>query len=570
MAGRPDRGSGADRRLVRCTRAARTPLALAVALGLATAALLVAQAILLGHVIARAFEGGADVRDLGGAIAGLAAVGIARAACAAGFEASGRLGAARVMSELRGRLVEHLLRVRPTGLRDRRAGELVTTAVQGVDALEAYFARYLPQVVLAVLVPILVLGFVLPRDLAAGLILAVTVPLIPVFMILIGLATRVSSERRWRTLSRLSGHLLDVLRGLETLRAHGREQAQVAVLARAGDAFRRQTMATLRIAFLSALVLELIAMLGTALVAATVGVQLADGSLPFATGLAVLILAPELYLPVRLVGQQFHASADGRAAAETILGVLDTAPAVAVPAHPRPAPDPRLAAIALEHVAVGYPGRGAPVLDGVSLRLEPGELVALAGSSGEGKSTLAALVLRLLDPDAGRVSCGGVDLREVDPVAWRRQLAWVPQRPTLFAGTLDDNVRLGRPDATAAQVRAAIREAGLDEVVATLPAGLATPVGEGARRLSAGEAQRVALARAFLRDAPVVVLDEPTAHLDPAGAAAVGAAVERLAAGRTALVVVHQLTLARGAARTVWLTGGLLGSAPAAPAAVAA
>ena len=556
--GAEQRAARIDRRLLREARSARTPIVVAVLLGAVTSVLVVAQAILLGRVVARAFLGDQGVAEQRGTLIALAVVVVARAACAAGFEASGRLGAGRVMSELRTRLTAHILRARPSGLREQRTGDLVTTAVQGVDALEAYFARYLPQLVLAVIVPVVILVYVFPHDLAAGLILLVTVPMIPLFMILIGLAAQSATEKRWKTLSLLSAHFVDVVQGLETLRANDRDGAQAATLAEAGDAYRTQTMATLRIAFLSSLVLELLAMIGTALVAATVALQLIDGNLTFAIGLSVLLLAPELYLPVRMVGQHFHASTDGLEAAGTIFAVLDTPAAVSEPEQPLPAPDVRTGTIELDDVRVAYPGRGAPVLDGLSLRIEPGELVALVGPSGEGKSTLAALLLRLLDPDAGAVRCDGVDLRASAPAAWRSQVAWVPQRASLFAGTLEDNVRIGDPDASPAALRQALADAGLEELVASLPDGAATRIGDGGRTLSAGEAQRVALARAFLRDAPLVVLDEPTAHLDAATADDVGAAVQRLAAGRTTLLIAHHPALAGRADRVLRLAGGVL------------
>jgi thiol reductant ABC exporter CydD subunit len=561
------RARATQRRLTRMVRAARVPLAGAVVLGTLTSVLVVAQAALIATVVARAFLEGDGLGQLGAPLLALAAVVVARALCAGAFETSGRIGAQRVMGELRERLTNHVLRVRPTGSPDRRAGELVTSAVQGVEALEAWFARYVPQAVLAITVPIVVLAYVIPRDPAAGIILLVTVPLIPVFMILIGLAAQAKTERRWRTLSRLSSHLLDVMRGLETLRANDREQVQVGMMERAGDAFRRETMATLRVAFLSALVLELVAMLGVALVAATVGVQLAEGHLSLTTGLAVLLLAPELYMPVRLLGQQFHASADGMAAAERIFAVLDEPAALTAPtpgAWRPPAPDPARDAVTLDRVSVHYPGRPVPALVDVSLRLAPGEHVALVGPNGAGKSTAAALVLRLLDPDAGAVRCGDVDLRDVDAADWRRRVAWVPQRPTIFAGTLEDNVRLAHPGAGAAAVRRALIAAGLVDLVAALPDGLATRVGEDGRALSAGEAQRVALARAYLRDASLLVVDEPTAHLDAVTAEAVGAALLDVAHGRTLLLVTHRRPLADLADRIVPIEHGRLAVAPAA------
>ena len=558
------RAREAQRRLSRSSRAARTHLGTTVALGLIATALIVAQATLLAHVIAGVFLGGETLADVTPQLLWLAAVSLARGLVDAGFEATGRIGAARVMAELRSRLVRHLLLTRPGALQSERSGELATAAVQGVDALEAYFARYLPQAVLAALAPVLILAWTIPRDWEAAAILAVTAPLIPVFMVLIGRLAERSTRRRWRRLSRLGAQFLDLVGGLETLRANGRAAAQTKAIAAAGESYRRETMATLRIGFLSALVLELLAMIGVALVAATVGIQLAQGALGLTAGLTVLILAPEVYMPLRRLGAQFHASADGMAAAERIFEVLDEPGAIEVPQLPLPAPDPGRQPIAFDGVRFSYPGRGE-VLRGFDLVLEPGETVALVGPSGGGKTTLLSLLLRLADPAAGAVSCGDIDLRTVDPAEWRRQISWVPQRPTIFSGTLEENVRLAEPDASAERVAEAVREAGLEQLVASLPDGLATVVGEGGRRLSAGQGQRVALARAFLRDAPLLLLDEPTANLDEETELGIAAAVERLAAGRTALIVAHRPELARRARRIVELREGRVHHAPALP-----
>jgi thiol reductant ABC exporter CydD subunit len=377
-----------------------------------------------------------------------------------------------------------------------------------------------------------------------------------VFMVLIGRSAQDRTRARWRSLTLLSGHFLDVVRGLDTLRAHDRAHAQTETIAAVSDRFREETMSTLRVAFVSALVLELVAMMGTALVAATVGVQLVSGTLELTAGLTVLLLAPELYAPLRQLGAQFHASADGLAAAEQIFTSLDSPPTVAVAAHPRRAPDPRLAPLRLEAVSFAYPERDGLVLDEVSLDLWPGERVALVGPNGAGKSTLAGLLLRLADPTSGRISCAGVDLRDADPRAWRRQIAWVPQRPTVFAGSVADNIRLGDPDASDERVLAAAQAANALGFISTLPHGLATAIGDGGRPLSAGQAQRVALARAFLRDAPLLVLDEPTAHLDASSAGAVSDAVQRLSTGRTTLLIVHHPALAARGDRVVTLEAG--------------
>lgn len=569
-----------DRRLLRASGAARRQLVAASLLAALAALLIVVQAVLLAQVIARVFLDGASLSDVRGQLIGLVAAIAGRALVAAGFELAGRRGAAQVMSELRHRLAHHLLVTRPLRPADR-TGELATTSVQGVDALEAYLAGYVPQLALATTVPLAVLGWVALNDWVAALLLALGVPLLIVFMVLIGRSAQQSTQARFRALSVLGAHFYDVVRGLETLRAHNRDRAQADTIAAAGERYREETMATLRVAFLSALVLELAAMLGTALVAATVGVQLVEGALTLEVGLAVLLLAPELYAPLREVGRQFHAGADGLAAADRIFAVLEEPPAVAVPPRPLPAPDPRVHGLRFEQVTFAYPARGgehvrarvegsdAPsppggaVLDRLELTLEPGRLTALVGESGGGKSTVAALALRLLDPGSGRVSCGGVDLRDVDPAAWRRQVAWVPQRARMFAGTVADNVRLADPGASDRQVRAALAAAGAGRFVAALPDGTATRVGDGGRPLSAGESQRIALARAFLRDAPLLVLDEPTAHLDAETAVAVDAAIVRLAAGRTTLLIAHRSELAARADRVVVLAGGRAAAADA-------
>ncbi len=583
-------GARIDRRLLRESRAARAQLWLAAGLGVAMAATVVAQAALLAHVIASAAVHHTTLARLTGSLVALAAVVLARALLAGAFEASGRIGATRVMSELRGRLAEQLLVRSPIGRVGDRTGELAAAAVQGVDALEAYFAGYLPQLVLAAAVPAAILLWVVPVDALAAGVLALTIPLLIVFMILVGSGARARARSRWRALALLSGHFLDVVRGLATLRAFRREAAQVQTIERVGERYRVETMGTLRIAFLSALVLELCAMIGTALAAVTIGLQLDGGHLSLQAGLTVLLLAPELYGPLRAVGQQFHASTDGMAAAERIFAVLDAPPAlalvtpvavptttavpttVALPATVWPptvppatlarasgdgcVPDPALQPLRFEAVSFAYPDRPAPVLNGLELELEPGRTTALVGPSGVGKSTVAALALRLADPTAGRVSCGGHDLREIAPEAWREHVAWVPQRTRLFAGTIAQNIALAVPGAARERISAAAYAAGLEELLGELPDGLQTRVGEGGRGLSAGQAQRVGLARAFLGDASLVVLDEPTAHLDADTAAAVGEAIVRLAEGRTTLLIAHDAQLAARAERTVTLERG--------------
>jgi ATP-binding cassette, subfamily C, bacterial CydD len=540
-----------DPRLLRRARAARLLLGVDTAIGLATALLVLLQATLLARIVARAFYG-ASLRDVSDELVLLVLAFAGRGLLAWGFEVAGRRAASTVLSELRLALVERRLRAEPAALDGTAGGEIAAAAVQGVEGLEAYFARYLPQVVLACLVPLAVLGWVAWIDFESALIMLVTLPLVPVFMWLIGHYTEERTRERWHALRLLSTHFLDVVRGLPTLRAFNRSRAQAASIAEVSERYRRATMATLRVGFLSGSVLELAATLGVALIAVTVGVRLVEGGLGLQAALTVLILAPELYAPLRQLGAQFHASADGLAVADRMLDLLEAPPAVGSGGRLVP-PNPAEAPVRLEHVSFAYPSRPDLVLDGLDLELLPGETVALVGASGTGKSTVANLLLRFADPLAGRITVGGLDLAQCRTDVWRRLLAWVPQHPTIFRGTVADNIRLGAPRASAVRTREAAMLAGADRFVQALPRGYETIVGDGGRPLSTGERRRIALARAFLREAPFVILDEPTADLDRVSADVVAEAVERLRPGRTVLLIAHRSELVHHADRVVSL-----------------
>ncbi|MFC8227604.1 thiol reductant ABC exporter subunit CydD [Streptomyces sp. NPDC057287] len=537
-----------DPRLLRYAGATRFFLAAVVALGLAGAALVIAQAMLVAEVVVGGFEDGLTAAGLRTPLLLLAAVALGRAFVAWLTELAAHRASSAVKSELRGRLMERASGLGPDWLSEQRTGSLIALATRGVDALDDYFSRYLPQLGLAVVVPVAVLARIVTEDWVSAAIIVVTLPLIPLFMILIGWATQSRMDRQWRLLSRLSGHFLDVVAGLPTLKVFGRAKAQAESIRTITSQYRRATLKTLRIAFLSSFALELLATLSVALVAVTIGMRLVHGELDLYTGLVVLILAPEAYLPIRQVGAQYHAAAEGLSAAEEIFAVLEAEPAAAGSQDV-----PRSLRLELEGVTVRHDGRTEPSLDAASLVVEQGETVALVGPSGIGKSTLLNVVLGFTAPDEGRVRVGGTDLSALSPERWHEQIAWVPQRPHLFAGTIAENVRLARPDADDEAVVAALREAGAYDFVEALPDGTGTPLGEDGAGLSAGQRQRLALARAFLADRPLLLLDEPTASLDGETEAGIVDAVRRLAMGRTVLLVVHRPALLSVADRVVAL-----------------
>jgi ATP-binding cassette, subfamily C, bacterial CydCD len=557
--GRNGRRSGAlDPRLLHYARSTQRFLVLSVAVGAATALLVLAQAWLIAQVVAGAFLHHRSLSDLRTDLALLLGVVAGRAVLAWAAERAAQRASASAKSELRRAAAHKVAALGPAGLDRHDPGPLTVLLGSGIDALDGYFSRYLPQLFLAVIVPVTIVAVVAGADWVSAVIIAVSLPLIPLFMALVGATTRDRTAARLRSLQRLAGHFLDVVAGLPTLKVFGRAKAQARAIAEVTDRYRRATMSTLRLTFLSSLILELLATVSVALVAVAVGLRLLGGSLDFRDALFVLVVAPEAYLPLRALGANYHASADGIRAAEEVFALLD---------DPTPAPQQGTVrahgpSIRIAGLHVAYPGRSVPALAGADLAVTPGETVALTGPSGCGKSTLLAVVLGLRRPDSGTVLCGGVDLHQLDLGDWRARLAWVPQRPHLFARSVSDNVRLGKPEATDAEVRAALCAAGLDEVVRRLPDGAHTLLGEGGFGLSAGERQRVALARAFVRDAPLLLMDEPTAGLDGETEAELLATVRALLSGRTALIVAHRPALAAIADRVVEL--------PAASAVVAA
>lgn len=535
---------------------ARWLLILTIGLGAAAGLLLVGQAWLLARAIDNVFLQSQRLSEVAALLWGLLAVITLRALMATGGHiAAGQL-AIHVKHDLRMRLVEHLLSLGPSYTDGERTGELTTTLTEGIEALDATFRQYLPRLALAVIVPIAILLVVFPIDQLSGVVLLLTGPLIPLFMILIGNLAKGVSQRQWGTLSRLSAHFLDVVQGLPTLKMYGRSQEQIAIISAVSERFRETTMGVLRVAFISALALEMLGTISTAILAVEVGLRLLAGRVAFDQALFVLVLAPEFYLPLRALGMSFHAAAEGADAAERIFSILHTRPPVSrgPDTNPQYPFDLSQDVIRFSRVAC-YPGERR-ALDGITFSLEPGKTVALVGPSGAGKTTVAHLLLSFFDPDDGEITVGNIPLSDTPIDEWRRQIVWVPQAPTLFAGSVADNIRLGRPDASEQDVMHAARLANLHDTVVALPQGYQTPVGEGGVRLSRGQAQRLALARAFLVDAPLVILDEATAHLDPTQQRQLTQTIHRLTVKRTALIIAHHLATIDFADRVLVLDAG--------------
>ena len=544
-------------------------LRLAVALGLANGILLIVQAWLLARIIDAVVFQGAGLADVGPWLWPLLLLFAGRAALARGSEQSAFRAAAQVKVTLRDRVYRHIQAAGPAWMAGQRSGALAEDLTRGIENLEAYYARYLPAMSLTALIPLAILLVVLPLDWLSGLVMLFTAPLIPLFMILIGRSVESLNQRQWKTLARMGAHFLDVIQGITTLKLFNASRREAEVIARISDDYRQSTMQVLRVAFLSSAVLEFFSTIGIAIIAVFIGFRLYHLDLPipdmvappeigFFTGFFVLLLAPEFYLPLRNLGTHYHGRMDAVAAAERLIAILD-APLPPVPVHPKTLPHDGPPGIVFDDVHFSYePGR--PALAGLSLRIEPGERVALVGPSGAGKTTIASLLLGFARPDRGRILIDGIDLNTLDLDDWRRRLAWLPQNPRLFQGTLLDNIRLGLADAPPepdlAAVREAARRAHAAEFIEQLPLGYDTPVGERGAGLSGGQIQRIALARAFLRDARLVILDEATANLDPASEALVQQAVDELARGRGMLVIAHRLATVRHADRILVLDGG--------------
>ncbi|MGD0725904.1 MAG: thiol reductant ABC exporter subunit CydD [Spirochaetia bacterium] len=532
------------------SRPARRNLALTVALGELSGILLILQTSFLVQIGNGVMFRGSSLPRLLPVFAALLGVILLRALAAWGSRRAAFECASGAKLTLRRELTEHLQAIGPIALAGMRAGEIAHTTVDAVEALDAYFSKYLPQRAIATLLPFTILAVVFPLDWISGLVLVLTAVFLPLNMIVIGEESHARNQRLWGKLARMSGHFLDALQGLATTKMFGAARREAGEIARTSEEYRGMTMSVLKVAFLSSFMLELIASVSIALVAILSGLRLLSASMEFAPGYFILLIAPEYFLTLRALGTFYHSRMEAVSAADQVRALLqtgsprrlpDSPPATRAVARPaaRIAPRPRHArGVAFEGVSFAYEAR--PILEDVTFSVSSGEHVAVLGASGAGKSTLLSLLLGFATPDSGRLLIDGNDLRDLDSRAWLDTVAWLPQRPTLFHGTLRDNIVLGRPSAGDREIREAIRLSHASEFIERMPAGLHTRVGEGGQGLSMGQLQRVALARLFLRDPGLVLLDEPTAHLDPESERMVNAGIRNLTEGRTTVLVTHR------------------------------
>ncbi len=557
-----------DKRLWQAAQASRAWLLLTILLSSLGGAATVAQAYLVGITVNAVFLHEASLMDVRAWLIWLLLVIGIRSGLSWGRTVAANRIAIDVQFNLRTQLLAHVLALGSIKIYGEQTGELTAVLTEGIDSLERYFSEYLPQLFIAILVPFIILLVVFPLDWISGLILLLTAPLIPLFMMLIGRYAESLTQRQWGLLSRMSAHFLDVLQGLTTLKLLGQSKAQTQNIAQITNRFRAVTMGVLRIAFLSALVLELLSTLSIAIIAVSIGLRLMVGGMAFSTALFILILAPDFYLPLRMLGQRFHAGMEGTAAAKRIFGLLDE-PATAAHLHRHDQPHVNSnptspstavlpAVIQFEQVGVTYQGRKEAALHNLNLTLQPGKMVALVGASGAGKSTVANCLLRFIEPSSGQILVDGIPLHDRETAVWREQIAWVPQKPYLFPESIEANIRHGKPDATDDDVKMAAKQAQLHEFIQSLPAGYDTEIGEQGARLSGGQAQRLALARAFLKNAPLIILDEPTSQLDSVTESALHAAVQEHLAGKMLLVIAHRLETIRHADEIVVLENGRL------------
>ncbi|HVJ48282.1 thiol reductant ABC exporter subunit CydD [Desulfitobacterium sp.] len=552
-----------DKRLLHESRRVSNFLMITIGLGVAIAGLAVVQARAFSHIVAEVFLQGAMLPQVWNSLMWILGILVVRGIVQWFSEVTAHEAAIRIKENLRERFLKTLIQLGPLYARGERAGELVNTAIEGIEALEDYFARYLPQLALAGLIPLFILFYVFPLDYESGMILLLTGPLIPVFMMLIGKLAEKKSLQQWRALSWMSAHFLDMLQGLATLKVFGRSQDQARVIGRVSDSFRRTTLSVLRIAFLSALVLEFMATISTALVAVALGLRLVYGKISFEEALFLLVIAPEFYQPLRNLGLQFHASLSGVNAANRIYEVLNQVENLEgdvlhqeMESNMSITGIPKDLTLSFKQVSLVYAAKEAPALDDLSFDVRSGERVALVGPSGAGKSSAFSLLMRFIEPTKGEILISGIPLGQFPPAQWRSHIAYLSQQPYLFSGTIEENIRLARPEALDSEVKEAAQKAAAHDFIVSFPQGYQTLVGEGGASLSGGQAQRIAIARAFLKNASLLLLDEATEGLDAESESVIQNSLTELMAGRTVLMIAHRMNTVCQADRILVLDQG--------------
>ena len=515
----------------------------------------VAQAVVLSDIVDRIFLKHQTFKDVIPGLAVLLSLALLRAMLIWSGDVLAQRSASHLKGSLRATMTGHIFSLGPAYTQSERTGELAGAMVEGVEVLDDYITFFLPARFLAGLTPIFVLLIVLIIDPPTTLVLIFTGAVLLLGLALVGGRTKDVTERRFLELSWMSAFFLDMLQGLATLKLFGRSREQVDNIGEISQRYGNTTMEVLKSAFQTSLLLEWGATIATALVAVQVSLRLMNGLMPFNNALAVLIITPEFFLPLRQLAIKYHVGTAGKAAANRILAILDT-PVRALQSSGKEVKIPSRLDIAFDQVSFAYDSGKRPALQDLSLRISDGETLALVGATGAGKTTIASLLLRFIAPDEGAITIGGLPIEAINLAAWRAQLAWVPQNPHLFHGTIGDNIRLAKPEASAAELIAATQAAFVHEYIQSLPLGYDTPIGEGGARLSGGQRQRIAIARAFLKDAPLLILDEATSYLDSASEAAINDAIRRLMRGRTVLIIAHRLKLAYVAQRVAVLDHG--------------
>jgi ATP-binding cassette, subfamily C, bacterial CydD len=534
-----------NKRLLKLLRQTGILFPLVVVAGSLSGGLVILQALELSHVISGVFLEGKTLVQVSGILQIFALIVFLRALFTILNDYSANAIAIKIKTALRTELMQKISRLGPAYTHTQQSGELVTTALQGVEALDAYFSQYLPQVLLAAILPILILLAVFPLDWVSGLVFLVTAPLIPFFMSLVGKASEAETKKQWKALSRLGADFLDTLQGLKELKQLGRSKAQIEHIEEVSDRYRITTMNVLRITFLSAFILELLATLSTAIVAVEIGLRLLYGQLQFQQAFFVLLLAPEFYIPMRNLGMRYHAGMTGVTASVRIFQLLDEPEPVRIQEmdqQSRPLNLHQPFHLKFDQVSFAYPKSNKDSLNSIQADIRSGQKVTLVGRSGAGKSTLLKLVMRFIEPEEGTILINGADIRACSLLDWRRQISWVSQRPTLFNASLLENIRLEDTAVSEDAIWLALEWARLADFAMKLPDRLNTPLGEWGGRLSGGQAQRVALARAFLKDAPLILMDEPTAHLDPDLEAALVESTQALVKNKTLISIAHRFS----------------------------